>query len=115
MWRFGKSKMPDKQEKTIRVVWGSEEHTEIVYANQIIVSFAGGTEFNIIFGQLSPPLTVGLNESELPDRLEIKPVAHIVASPDVMRAFVRVLVDNLENFEKRLQNKEFEDDDNTVR
>ena len=107
--------MPDKQEKAIRVVWGSEENTELVYANQIYVSHASGTEFNIVFGQLSPPLTVGLRESELPDQLEIKPVAHIIASPDVMREFVRVLVENLENLEKRVRNKEFEDVENTVR
>jgi len=107
--------MRDKQEKAIRIVWGSEEKSEPVYANQIFVSHAGGTEFNIVFGQLSPPLTVGLKESELPDHLEIKPVAHIITSPDVMRAFVRVLVDNLETFEKRLQNKEFEDVETTVR
>ena len=107
--------MPDKQAKAIRVVWGSEENTELVYANQIYVSHAGGTEFNVVFGQLSPPLTVGLRESELPDQLEIKPVAHIIASPDVMRAFVHALVENLENFEKSLQNKEFEDVDNTLR
>ena len=107
--------MADKQEKAIRVIWGSEEGTELVYANQLFVSHAGGTEFNIVFGQLTPPLTVGLNENELPEHLEIKPVAHIVIGPDVMRTFVRVLVDNLETFEKRLQNKEFEDAEGDVR
>ena len=34
------------QEKAIRIVWDSEEITAPVYANQIIVSHAGGTEFN---------------------------------------------------------------------
>jgi hypothetical protein len=107
--------MPDKQEKAIRIVWGSEENTEVVYANQILVSHAGDTEFNLVFGLLTPPLTIGFSESELPDQLKIKPVAHIVTSPDVMKAFIRVLVDNLENFEKSKTKKETNDVDDTVR
>ena len=107
--KMASTENPEKHEKAIRVVWGSEEYIELIYANQIYVSHAGGSEFNIIFGQLSPPLTVGRSESELPDRLEIKPVAHIVTSPEGMKAFVRALVENLENYENKLQDKELED------
>lgn len=91
---------PEIKEKPIRLVWGSPEELPALYANHIQVSHAGGTEFHIVFGHAAPPLTVGLLEDELPDKVVIKPVSEIVVSPDVMKAFVRVLADNLESFEK---------------
>jgi hypothetical protein len=92
--------------KQVRIVWGSGENVPAHYANHLVVSFAGGTEFHLTFGHLSPPLTLGLDESELPDKLIVEPVAKIVASPDVMRAFVQLLKSNLENFEKMISQEE---------
>jgi hypothetical protein len=48
---------------------------------------------------------MGIDESELPDSVKIKPVAKIVISPDAMRAFVRLLSDNLGVFEGRQTGK----------
>lgn len=89
----------ESKEKKIRVVWGSDEELPALYANHLYVSHTGGTEFHIIFGHLSPPLTAGLDENELPESLKVKPVAKIVVSPEVMRAFVKLLHDNYEKFE----------------
>jgi hypothetical protein len=97
-----------KKEKMLRVVWGTNENTPVLYANNIQVSHAGGTEFHITFGHLSPPLTLGLEESELPDKVVIKPLTTIVTSPAVMRAFVEVLKGNLAQFEARLKESEEE-------
>ena len=58
-----------------------------------------------MFGHLSPPLTMGIDESELPDSVKIKPVAKIVIGPDAMRAFVKLLSDNLATFENRQKGK----------
>jgi hypothetical protein len=102
---MAEQKEPEK-EKMVRVVWGSNENTPVLYANHIQVSHAGETEFHITFGHLSPPLTLGLEEHELPDKLTVKPLTTIVTSPDVMRAFVAVLAGNLEVFEKRIQERE---------
>jgi hypothetical protein len=104
---MAEKKEPEK-EKTVRIVWGSNESTPALYANHIQVSHAGETEFHITFGHLSPPLTFGLEEHELPEQLTVKPLVAIVTSPDVMKAFVRVLTDNLENFEKRKSEREQE-------
>lgn len=104
---MAKQKMPEN-EKLIRIVWGSNENIPTQYANQLQVSHAGGTEFHITFGHLVPPLTIGLEESELPDKVTIKPLTTIVASPDVMRAFVKILVENLENFDKKKSESEQE-------
>ena len=96
---------PEK-EKMVRVVWGSNENTPVLYANHIQVTHAGGTEFHVTFGHLSPPLTFGLDESEIPDKVIVKPLTTIVTSPDVMRAFVDVLKGNLAQFDARLQKGE---------
>ena len=89
------------QEKTVRIIWGSDEELPALYANHIYVSHSGETEFHIIFGHLSPPLTAGMEEDELPENIKIKPVAKLVVSPKVMRAFLKVLNDNFEKFENK--------------
>lgn len=104
---MAQEKEPAK-EKMIRVVWGNPEDAPAMYANHIQVTHGGDTEFHITFGHLIPPLTHGLDESEIPEQLTVKPVAVIITSPDVMRAFVRVLTDNLEIFEKRKGQKKEE-------
>jgi len=98
-------KNPEK-EKKVRVVWGSNETTPVLYANHIQVTHAGGTEYHITFGHLNPPLTFGLDESEIPNELVVKPIITIVASPDVMRAFVEVLKGNVAQFEARTKERE---------
>lgn len=96
---------PIIKEKTARIVWGSDEDLPAYYANHMYISHAGETEFHLIFGHLSPPLTINLEEDELPDYVTIKPVAKLVMSSDVMRSFVRLLVDNLERFEEKQKGK----------
>jgi hypothetical protein len=98
------------EERKIRLIWDNADDTPSYYANHMQVSFGGGTEFHITFGHLSPPLTFGLEEHELPEEIKIKPSVEIVASPDVMRAFVKVLVGNLENYEKSMLEREKEND-----
>ena len=93
-------KKPEVKQKIIRLVWGSPDELPTVFANQLQVSHGGGPEFHIFFGHATPPLTYGLEEAEIPDKLKIKPVAKIVVTPDMMRAIVRVLSENLENFDK---------------
>jgi len=91
-------------EKIMRLVWGNTDETPVQYANQMAVSYAGGSEFHITFGHLLPPIGA-MDVSELPDNLTIKPIITIVASPDVMRSFVKVLVENLEGFEKDIKER----------
>lgn len=92
---------PELKEKPVRILWGSDEDLPALYSNHLYVSHAGETEFHLVFGHLSPPLTVGLEEDELPNEVIIKPVAKLVMSPDVMKAFVTILNDNLERFKKK--------------
>ena len=93
-----------EQEKLIRIVWGSPDGVPVHYANHMSVSYAGGSEFHITFGHLSPPYE-GFEAAELPEKLTVKPIVTIVTSPDVMRMFVRVLLDNVTNFEKILEER----------
>ena len=91
---------PEKA-KQIRIVWGSDEELPALYANHFYVSHAGEIEFHVVFGHLSPPLTAGLDESELPDSINIRPVSKIVMGPDAMRAFVAILNENLAKYEEK--------------
>jgi len=89
------------EQREIRVVWGNPDGIPSHYANHLQISSGGGTEFHITFGYLSPPLTFGLEEHELPEEIVVKPLLEIVASPEVMRKFVGVFESGLEMFEKR--------------
>lgn len=92
-----------EKEKQFKVIWNSEDSIPVYYANHLSVSFAGGTEFHITFGHLSPPIGLGLPDVDLPDELEIKTVSRIVASPDVMKKFVEILKDNMDNFDRLIK------------
>jgi hypothetical protein len=90
-----------KAGKQIRVVWGSDEELPALYANHFYVSHAGEIEFHVVFGHLSPPLTMGADEAELPESIKIKPVSKIVMGPDAMRAFAAILNENLEKYDEK--------------
>lgn len=92
---------PEFKEKPVRILWGSDEDLPALYSNHLYVSHAGDTEFHLVFGHLSPPLTMGMEESELPGAVIIKPVAKLVVSPKVMKAFLSILNENLEKFETK--------------
>lgn len=89
------------ESKDIRILWNSGDELPFIYANQMLVTHGTETEFQIVFGQLTPPLTFGLTKEELPDIVEIKPVAKIVVTPEVMYRFFDALKDNLETYEKK--------------
>jgi hypothetical protein len=99
---------PEKiEEKTIRIIWEEKpDNLPSFYANHLQISSGGETEFHITFGHLSPPLTFGLEEHELPDQILIKPILEIIASPEVMRKFVDVFSAGLKMFEDRQAQKE---------
>ncbi|MBC8438080.1 MAG: hypothetical protein H8D87_00130 [Deltaproteobacteria bacterium] len=90
-------------EKAIRIIWGSAEDLPALYANNLYISHGGENEFHLFFGHLTPPITHGLTEDEMPDNVEIKPVAKIVVTPEMMGEFLQVLNDN---YEKLLNKKE---------
>jgi len=93
------------KEKEIRIVWGSDENIPALYANHLFISHVGEFEFHLIFGHLSPPLALGLHEGELPDYVQIKPVAKIVISPEAMKKFVEAIDDNLNKFIEKQKGK----------
>jgi hypothetical protein len=88
------------KEKKIRILWDPGEDIQLVFANQLNISHAGGKEFHLTFGQLIPPIVFGLEEDEIPDSISVKPVAKIVVSPDVMQEFVTAMNDNYQRFKQ---------------
>ena len=93
-------------EKPIRLIWDSPKDIPVTYSNHLQVTHAGGNEFTIFFGYLTPLLTYGLTEEEinnLPDTLTIQPLTQIVVTPEFMKRIVEVLTDNLANYEKNFE------------
>lgn len=90
-------------EKKIRILWGTDENVPALYANQLYISHAGGTEFQLIFGFLPAPIVFGLEADEIPDKINVQQMARIVISPDVMKAFVKAMDENLQNYEESMK------------
>ena len=95
--------------KRVRILWGSPDDMPALYANQLFLSHAGETEFHLIFGHLSPPITLGLEEGEIPANVYINPVAKIVISPESMKQFVQVINENYKKFQDKYETEEDSD------
>ena len=77
------------QEIPIRLRWGSPDEIPAIYANQLIISHAGETEFHLVFGHLPPPSA----DNELPDEITIQPVAKIKISPEAMKSIAETITE----------------------
>jgi len=86
------------------MIWGKSDDTPPIYANQLYITHSGGDEFHLVFGYFMPPLTIGLEEEELPNNVEIKPVANIVVSPEFMKKLVDAVNKNYSKY-KGIKNK----------
>ena len=75
----------------LKIGWGAFDGLETIYANQLIVQRSAG-EIYLVFGELVPPV-FGLED--MPDRVLVKPKVRFAISPDNLRAFARVLTDQL--------------------
>ena len=83
----------------IPLVWADSSHLSTLYANQLLISHAGG-EFYLVFGELVPPTMP--NAEHLPEQLEVKPVARVALSPEAMKRFLNAMQQNYERFLERL-------------
>jgi hypothetical protein len=73
-------------------VWGSHEHLTTIYANNVYITHGSG-EFYLVFGELSFPLILG--DENIPDKVEIKPVAKLAIRPEVMLVIADALNKNI--------------------
>lgn len=89
------------KEKMIRIKWGNPDNIPPIYANQLYVTHGGDSDFHLIFGYFTPPLTVGLEESELPEKIEINPVAKLVISPEFMGKLVDAVNENYSKYKNK--------------
>ena len=69
-------------------------YTRIIYMFRMLEAL----NFILFLGTFHHLLPQAFDEKELPESVKIKPVAKIVVSPEVMRAFIKVLHDNYEKF-----------------
>ena len=76
----------------IPVIWGSAHDAPTVYANQLLISHAGA-EYYLVFGELVPPLV--LDNSNLPAKIEIKPLVKIAVTHEMMLRFAEAIQTNI--------------------
>jgi len=95
-----------REGKVVRLVWDSTNELPTLYANHLLVTHGGESEFYIFFGHLTPPTIVAESADEIPDEFSIKPIAKIVVTPDNMKKFIEVMTNNLERFEQRKDNED---------
>ncbi len=88
----------------IKLVWSDASNIPTIYANNLYITHAG-SEFYLVFGELAP--TMELDIDNLPEKLEVKPVAKIAISHENMIKFADVISGNVAKYnEKREQLKE---------
>lgn len=85
--------MNENQPKQVQIplVWEDTEHIPTVYANNLLITHAGGAEFYLIFGEVVPPILLGTPGEKLPKKINIKPVAKIVLTPEAMIKFSEII------------------------
>ena len=88
----------DKDAVVIPVYWKAPDGLPSLYANQLLISHAGG-EFYLFFGEETPPLA--LKAEDVPDHLQVVPVAKIVVAPEAMLRFAEAIQANIEKFKAR--------------
>ncbi len=102
----------ETQGKSVRLLWVDLETEQIAFANQLLVQHHG-SEFILSFGQFAPPALVGTEDEkrQLLESIEfipVLPVARIGLTAQRMTEFVRVMQENLSNYERE---KGMADDD----
>lgn len=86
------------KQKQVRVLW--EDATEYKYANNLFIA-QNGEEFCLVFGHLAPPNTTNRTVEEIADTVYVKPVASLVISPNSLEAFIKLLNDQFNDFNKK--------------
>jgi len=83
--------------KEIHGKWRSSDNLPTVYANTILMSHQA-QEFYLIFGEIVTPAQLGTIEGEMPDDLDIRPVARIAIPYEVMKSFRKLMNENVDKF-----------------
>ena len=99
-----------KQSLQIPIRWGSANHLQTVYANNVFITHAGGKEFFLVFGELTPPVDI-LNTNSPPEYVEITPVVRIALTPESMIQITEAMSGNLESYIQKMTEAEGDDND----
>lgn len=79
----------------VRIRWGSSEHLETTYVNQLAIVHAGA-EFYLLFGELAmPPI---MSRDDVPEELVIAPKVRLAITPKAMEPIAQVIQENLGKF-----------------
>ena len=76
------------KEKGIPIFWEDNDELETKYVNHMFVAYGKG-DFYIVFGELSP--IVRNENTELPEKVFVKPMSRIALTKESMKEFLDVL------------------------
>ncbi len=83
--------------------WGDITDVPTHYANQLYISHAMG-EFYLVFGEAQPPII--LPPGNVPDHLDIVPIAKIVLTPQAMMRCADAITTNVKSYLKTQEDGE---------
>lgn len=93
--------MGDQEEKGEQVLielrWDLSGNIPTIYANQLLITHAGG-EFYLLFGEMTPPMISNPDKESLPEFVTVKPVAKMAITPANMVNIAAVIGQNVERF-----------------
>lgn len=91
------AKVPVPGQLAVPLLWVGVDDADIHYANQIIVQPGEGTEFFVTFGQVAPPLLLGLTPEENLERAKnipyvpVRTVTRLGLTLERMEQFTEVM------------------------
>ncbi len=93
--------MAKTEVQAVKLRWDDNTGLPTVYANQAIVSHAGGHEFYLIFGEALVPAVVLQGESI--EEVHVRPVAKIALTPQTMMRVADAVQQNVARFKETAQ------------
>ncbi len=91
----------DDEFRTLKLRRSPTDTLETKYTNHFSISFTG-TEFYLVFGEIIPPAIIDEKDlSNLPDFVDIKPIARLAISPETMLKISDAISRTVGNYLKR--------------
>ena len=80
----------ESKQRAIQLRWGSPVQLPTTYANELFIMHFGD-QYYLVFGEVIPPVMLDPNKEDMPNFVEIRPVAKVVVTPENMARFSKVI------------------------
>jgi hypothetical protein len=96
--------MSDQEDVVMRIPlrWEGIDIIDTIYANELVITHAGGREFYLIFGEVQIPVIINPEVERPPDVIKVKPVVKLAIPRDEMIKFAATINDNVSRYLDRV-------------